>query len=158
MHPLETIMISFKTFVLAEAGDKPYDFHVGDEGEGVTRYHFHTGKTPYVTTVTHFGDEADVSFHTHHGLNDYDDVPLYHMTGNQGMKAGRILSTIHHIVKRHIAKHPRLKTISFSSDTTEPSRASLYTRYTKRMGGTTRDSGVVYDTKVHDIPADAYRK
>jgi hypothetical protein len=145
--------------MLAEAGDKPYDFHLRDEDEVETRYHFNADGTPYTATITHFGKDADVTFHTHHGEDEYgEEMPTFHMTGEQGMKAGRILSTVHHIVKRHVAKHPELRTIGFTSDTTEPSRASLYHRYTMRMGGTTHRSNMVYDTNVHTVPADAYRK
>lgn len=152
-------MLSFKTFMLAEAGDKPYDFHRADDDEVGTRYEFSAGSTPYSATIEHMmgGKHAEVVFGIRHEDDDFGPYTSFHLTGDQGTKAAKILSTVHHIVKRHVAKHPEIHTIGFTSDTGEPSRVALYKRYTKRMGGTSHDSGHVYDTMVHTIPADSYR-
>lgn len=152
-------MISFKTFVLSEAGDKPYDFHLDGDDDEETMYKFKAGDTDYNTTITHHhdGKHAEVVFGTSHHDDDFGDHTEFHLTGDKGTKAAKVMSTIHHIVKRHIAKHPEIETVGFTSDTDEPSRVSLYKRYTKRLGGTTHDSSHAYDTMVHTIPAESYR-
>lgn len=154
-------MISFKTFVLVEAGDNPYPYHKdNDVHPNETRYNFDAGDTPYRVAIHHSknGEDADVSFgitHHHPQLGGFLD---FHQTHDQGLKAAKIMSTVHHIVSRHVNRHPSLKTVGFTSDTDEPSRVALYTRYTKRLGGTTYDSKIIQDTKLHVIPADSYRK
>jgi hypothetical protein len=153
-------MLNFKTFVLSEAGDNPYSFHLVDKDQESTRYEFSADGTPYSTTIEHMGGNrhAEVIFGTRHDDKDFGPHTSFHMTGTQGAKAAKIMSTVHHIVKRHVANHPELHTVGFTSDADEPSRVALYKRYTKRMGGITHDSNKVYDTIVHTIPADSYRK
>lgn len=154
-------MLSFKTYVLAEAGDKPYDFHQMEADKDGASYEFSAGGTPYTATIGHMPVgkhiHGEVVFGVRHDDEDFGLHTTFHMTGDQGTKAAKILSTVHHIVKRHVAKHPEIHTIGFTSDNDEPSRVVLYKRYTKRMGGTSHDSQYGYHTTVHTIPADSYR-
>ena len=151
-------MLSFSRFVLVEAGDNPYDYKVDDKDDKQTTYTFNANGKPYSATVTHFGDtDADVTFGDRHYDSDFGYHTGFSKTGDQGLKAAKVMSTIHHIIRHHVAEHPKLKTIGFTSDTDEPSRVALYTRYAKRLGGHTNVSNIVRDTKVHIIPADSYR-
>lgn len=165
MHSCGVYMLSFSQFVLSEAGDKPYDFHVGDHSsynhDFSSQYHphsstyeFQTGGSQYHAAVLHDSDQkAYVVF----GTNRSDEKSPYEVLGDKGSKATKILSTIHHIVKDHVERHPKLKTVAFTSDEMVPSRVKLYTQYTKKMGGKTEDHELVSDIKVHTIPASSYK-
>lgn len=145
-------MLTFKTFMLAEAGDSPYDYEDEYHNEKSSQYKFKVDKTPYEVKIDRLGKgSAAVTFGVKH------DMDPFSLRGDMGTKAGRIMSTIHHIVKRHVMNNPEIKDISFTSDASEPSRVALYTRYTKRLGGYTHDSKHIRDTKLHVIPADSYR-
>lgn len=154
-------MFSFKSFVVLEAGDNPYQFETEYAEPTEASYVFHDGKHRYSAAITHFvprgqtkEDHANVEF----GLVAHDDDgDVYHrhdITGSAGESAGRILSTIHNIIKQHVVRHPILKTVTFTSENDEPSRASLYKRYTHKLGGTTVRGA---HNNIHKIPADAYR-
>lgn len=161
-------MFSFRSFLLFEAGDSPYAFkevskrdqdtYGSDDHPHTAVYRFKDEVgTPYFANVIHYNDKhAEVSFGTHE--NDDPFVSPYELRRDKGLKAARIMSTVHHIIKRHAARHPLLNTINFTSDIIEPSRVKLYTNYTKRLGGTTNDSEQDIYSKIHTIPAASYRK
>lgn len=152
-------MISFLQYI-TEAGDNPYPFkevqksqHMGHPKSAT--YEFHVDDDKYFADLQHFTDsEAEASFGSKH---DDPFISAYALRGDKGEKAARVMSTVHHIIKRHVSKNPELKTIDFTSDMFEPSRVSLYTRYTKKMGGETHGSSID-PTRYHRIPADSYRK
>lgn len=154
-------MISFKTFILAEAGDNPHSF-TKDARDPETEDHRHTatyrfkvGDTNYHASVIHHSDkDAEVVF----GVKR-DDIfrSQYELTKDKGTKATRVLSTIHHIIKQHVADHPKMESVHFVSDIIDPSRVSLYTKYAKNMGGKTTDDEHDQYIKVHTIPTASYR-
>ena len=65
----------------------------------------------------------------------------------------KVFSTVHKIMKQHAESNPSITHFKFTSDkNTEPTRRSLYTRFAKNRGGTTKsdDENETYD---HTIPA-----
>lgn len=154
-------MLSFKKFTLAEAGDHPYDFDIDQDKSypGSVSYKFKAGGADYGAHITHYhqGKHAEVVFGKSYVDSQNRPETTFHIAGDQGTRSSRILSTIHNIVKKHVADHPSVQTIGFTSDTGEPSRVALYKRYTHRLGGETHDSSHIYDTMVHTIPATSYR-
>ena len=148
-------MLSFTQF-LKEAGDTPLPFRSGKTiAYGKSKqynYGFdHEGKK-FKVIVNHFvPHSAHVEFSaydTHHPAGTLD------LTGDHGSKAARVMSTIHNIVKHHVKNHPELKTVSFTSENSEPSRVRLYKLYANKHGGHTEADR---DEHYHEIPADAYR-
>jgi hypothetical protein len=159
-----------------ESGDNPYPFKKipNDDSEYGEQLHPHTSTyrfkvdgTKYFASIDHSDDkQAEVVFGSH-SFEKYEDLfsSPYKMRGDKGSKSTRVMSTIHHIIKKHVADHPDLSTIMFTSDISEPSRVSLYTRYAKKMGGVTLKAnevdpykGLDPDARHHIIPADSYRK
>jgi hypothetical protein len=140
-----------------ESRDNPYSFKEVEKspelGHGDSAsYAFDADGHKLLVDVRHYTQgEAEVSFEPFH---DDRKSHVYKMTGDKGTKAARIMSTVHHIIKHHVGNRPHVQTIDFTSDKTEPSRASVYTRYTKQMGGRTIDLGHEHR---HVIQADAYR-
>lgn len=152
-------MLTFSQF-LKEAGDTAhpfkYDgvFDAGDD-EVYHRYTFNHEGDKYRTFITHKNkpsSHVSVSFsqHTPSGRG------TYWMTNKLGPSAIKVMSTVHNIVKYHLAKHPEIQEVRFTSDDDEPSRVKLYTRYTKKHGGLTKPSDE--DEHIHIIPADSYRR
>lgn len=152
-------MLSFTQF-LDEAGDTALPFKY----EGVRRmfeddfhkYSFNHQGRKYGVDIFH--DEiphhvADVSF------ADYTDSPKYGhmlMSKHSGYGSVKVMSTIHNIIKHHIAKHDEIEEVHFSSNPDEPSRIKLYTKYTEKHGGETTIPSRG-DVK-HRIPAMVYRE
>ena len=144
---------------LNEAGDATlpfkYDgsFDAGDN-EVYHRYSFSYGGNKYNTFLTHknkLNPHVSVSFaqHTPSGRH------TYWMTNKSGSSAIKVMSTVHNIIKHHLAKHPEIKGVRFTSDDEEPSRVKVYTRYTEKHGGQTKE--LEYGEHLHIIPARSYK-
>lgn len=151
-------MLTFSQF-LKEAGDTTlpfkYDgsFDAGDD-EVYHRYSFNHEGNKYNTFLTHKNrpkPHVSVSFSQHMPSGRW----TYWMTNKSGPSAIKVMSTVHNIVKHHLAKHPEIKEVRFTSDGDEPSRAKLYTRYAEKHGGHTKTSDE--DEHIHIIPAQSYR-
>ena len=148
-------MQSFKLFV--ESLDSSYPYEKGKSGENhegaaYHSYHFkdHNGARTTVVLLHHpNGKSAELSF--------FDKHNSIEKSGKQGSKAVKIFSTVKKIVSDHAAEHPNLKHIEFTSSKIKTlrnrnrthSRAKLYDRFAKSMGGHT-EVGDIEDT--HMIP------
>jgi len=154
-------MLNFIEFI-KESGDSHHEFYtvLGDhdnEHHSSRSYRFRDGSTVYDVDIQHDKDsphKAEVTF----GIKDKSDPfhTPYAATGEKGYRAAKILSTIHNIVKTHIDRHPNTTEVEFSSETTTPSRVSLYKRYTTKMGGINRSPNGDWQV-IHSIPAKAYK-
>lgn len=142
-------MLTFKKY-LQEALDRPYEFETGharDMGEGSSlhtyRFKDHKGKQYYVNFM-HRESQPDKA-----GLSFYDDKMNVHKTGTAGTKSIKIFSTVRHIIKQHVAKHPDLQRISFTSEKgsegEQTSRSKLYKKFADLSGGQT-EKGLEQDT------------
>lgn len=143
-----------------EAGEAPLPFTRGEViSHGETKhynYSFNHNGKEFRTIIHHDNPRrpvAEVEFSAHEPGDDKRGV--IDLTGEHGHHATRILSTMHNIVKQHISEHPHIKKVEFTSYSNEPTRAKLYTAYTRRLNGTTEheDGDGTY---IHSIPASSY--
>lgn len=144
-------MLSFSQF-LKEAGDAalPYS-HTVDSYYGDHVYGFKHKGVHYRVNIGHNArNGADVSFYADHS-KAHGDIGI---TGTAGTSSTKILSTIHHIIKKHVEQHPHVDEVTFSSVNAEPTRVKLYSKYTEKLGGQNHRRS--YDTD-HIIPASSYR-
>ena len=155
-------MLSFKDFI-TEAGDFSYKVRhtsspviTGNHGYNEYEFHDHKG-SKYATSILH--DKHTDSAHVQFANDSVPEHKSMKITGSSGASAGKILSTVHHILKKHAKANPHIDHYHFTSE--EPSRAKLYHRYAKSLGGDT-ESNVDPDTKKvshysHLIPAASLR-
>lgn len=155
-------MLSFTQFLneapisfisLSEAGDTALPFkYDGEPLKNEHRYSFTHIGTPYKVIIDHDDHPNKAA-----GVQFVRLLPHNHgtakLTGDKGRASVKILSTMHNIIKHHISNHPEIKEVHFSSDSSEPSRVKLYTKYAEQHGGYTEPDD--YDTR-HIVPASAY--
>lgn len=131
-------MQPFRQFV-SESGDSsyPYDYR-GIEHNVVHQYQIHhpTGKK-FKVSIFHDmpGNNASVEFGDESKAVGAD----VQVTHEHPRDSHKILSTVHKIMKDHSYEHG-INTYHFTSDKSEKSRVSLYTKFTKRFGGKTVES------------------
>src|ERR1700735_2407362 len=132
-------MISFKEF-LTEVFDNPYPSKKTNQDSTGSRYHLHSFETPNdrydvgIQHLKHKAGHAELLFSSVKG-----DI---HKSGAEKNNAHRIFSTVHHIVKNHMAEHPDIHSLSFSGAKdydyktkggTESSRTRLYRHIAKKF-------------------------
>lgn len=158
-------MLTFIQYI-QEAGDSHYPFKETpnnphwdeDMHPDSANYHFKVdGEDHFAFIKHHNARHAEVLFG-----KEYPDDPFassYDLTKDKGTKATKVFSTVHNIIRHHVKTHPDVEHITFTSSKFEPTRASLYSKYTKKLGGRTDEypyeTGMEY---THTIPADSYRK
>ena len=155
-------MLSFKEYI-TELFDSPYEYQKvgvkrgdGEEDGDSHRYVFkdHTGRDVHVNMIHHPDNKtAEVVF------SRYGSVGLMH---DAGPHAGKIFSTVRKIATDHAKKHRKLEQLTFSSSKVvhrpgdkAGSRASLYARLARSMGGSTKENKLYDD---HTIPVNKGKK
>lgn len=124
-------LLPFKGFI-TELFQQHYPFEKKEGSFLPHQYNFHSDSGhKYNVDIYHHSDGAHVAFSQLSGKHDTHEK--MDATGDQGHKAVKTLSTIHHIIKHHLDQHPHIKHIRFSADKSEPSRVRLYQHLTKRF-------------------------
>lgn len=132
--------------LVEERLDEIFDSHApfkykGEIVPGIHGYSFeHKGKE-YGIHVEHNKDTAEVSF----GRTDKFDLEMTHDRPND---AHHVIGTVKHIVKQHINKHPDIKKVSFAGNKNDRGRDKLYSKLTKKAGGTSQ--GSIHTIKVNE--------
>lgn len=111
--------------LLREIFDQPYPYTKTPKEDYTNNERFHEYKFK-----SHKGEDYGVEIH--HGReeeHDQADVSFYgsgssSVTGNEKGHASKVFSTVHHILKQHIAANPHIKNITFSSEKRDYNRNS----------------------------------
>lgn len=140
-------MKSFRYYI-TEIGDSAYPFkYEGSDDDG--EYHHYSIKHPtdekknISVMIRHEYPEeeggqhsAEVSFTRE---NDFSHSQKNDMTTGESAK---VFSTVGKIMKQHAESNPSVSHFEFTSDKQiEPSRQSLYKRFTSKLGGSTENEG-----------------
>ena len=139
-------MLSFKQYIL-ESGDSHYPFKLWSGTSNVYTFKDHNNKTKILEINKSEPEVAHVNFFD----QDSKASKMYDATNDLGHRAIKVFSTVKEIMKHHVANNPGVKLYSFESNKNEKNRHSLYSKFTKRMGGETDNDDVEYAT--HTIPA-----
>lgn len=148
-------MKTFKQY-LEEALDKPYEYKRESRpvknGEGETEHHYSFEDRHGRKTHVFFAHRKQKDGTIHSSVDFTDDNGDVGLTGKGTI---RHISTVDRIMRKHAAKHPKLKGYHFTGekDTDKPGsggRNRLYTLLTKRAGGHTEEDNA-YQNK-HFIP------
>jgi len=123
-------MLIGRPIVFTESFDShlPYD-KVNEVGRSHV-YAFEHNSNRFRVTIRHNrqNPEAVVNFQDKNGEMG--------KTGNHPHDAVKVFSTVHKIVKDHVAAHPHLTHVSFAALKSDGhSRASLYHRMAQKLGG-----------------------
>jgi hypothetical protein len=110
---------------LREIFDQPHKVQYTPNKNATLGSFYSNGKKYETEAVFHNWDNrSDVLFH-HDGNLEIDH--------SQGMHAHKIISTVHHIIKKHMADYPNSDSISFSANNEEPSKVKLYRGMAKKF-------------------------
>lgn len=145
-------MLSFKKFII-ESGDSHYSYKKTSTDGKKHTYEFadDVGRKKTVHVIhSDTGHTADVAFHDNDKANT-NASQKYSSTGEVGHKAGKVFSTVKHILKTHSTDHPKLSAFSFDSNKKDPSRVKLYTRMAAKMGGASEEG---HEFHHHMIPTE----
>jgi DNA topoisomerase I len=135
-----------KGFVETALGDSHYPFKpIATKFKNSYRYDF---KTPNIvkTLIAHSGPAAHVFFHANSSFSP---------NGKERGKAHKVFSTVHHIVRHHLEKHPHIEKITFSgSKASDDNHAKIYDHFVSRIPGARRiDSGSITD---YEVPREGF--
>ena len=105
-------------------------------GKAIHTYRFKTENEPMEVTLTHYSHPEGGWHPDEHGPTvgiEFGDVNnrSYDITGAHPHDVQRVLSTVHAIIRHHLAKNPDAKEITFSA--AEPSRQRLYQHLINRF-------------------------
>lgn len=140
-------MKTFKHYI-TEIGDSSYPFKY--EGSKINGKHHHysikhpTDENKDINVVIRHekgfdgGDKhsAEVSFTR---KNNYNHSLVGDMSTGESV---RVFSTVHKIMRQHAESNPSVSHFKFTSDKgMEPSRQSLYRKFTSKSGGSTDSDG-----------------
>lgn len=69
------------------------------------------------------------------------------MTHNEGHHAAKVFSTVHHILKHHVANNPHITHLHFTSSNSEPKRTILYHHMAKKISPNYKHASDSFETQ-----------
>jgi hypothetical protein len=158
-------MITFSQYI-TELFDKPLSFEKEKNNNPIHHtYNFNTDKSKYKVNFIHHNDgkpEQKVGFfkrkpktiptHSHVDFSSEHDTSSHNkmaINNQEGHSATHVFSTVHHIIKQHMAENPHIQHLSFSAHNSEPSRVKLYNHFAKKFTNKHNQTQTSSSTQFH---------
>ncbi len=125
-------MITFTQY-LTELFNKHYDYKKSSKA-GEHSYHFHSENgSKYHVNIHHYNEGSKKKSEAHVNFENIDSPERnkQKISNTEGHSAAKVFSTVHHIIKHHMAEHPHMQHVSFGAAHSEPTRVRLYKHLAK---------------------------